>query len=72
MIKQFQQLIFALFILLGSTSLKAQFTLLDIQYWIGNGTYSSILVIDFQDVNWDNSLIISSGSTITRSRFVKQ
>lgn len=53
--KQFQKLMLALFIFIGSTPLKAQFNLSDVQYWIGSGTDSSILVVDFQDGTWDTS-----------------
>ena len=70
--KQFQQLMFALFILLCSTTIKAQFTLSDAQYWTGRGTDSSILVVDFQAATWENSLIISRVSNINHSRFLKK
>lgn len=50
--KQFYSFIIAL--LLG-TAAKAQFTAADIQYWLGTGTDTTILVIDFQDGSWDQS-----------------
>ncbi len=50
--KQFYSFIIAL--LLG-TAANAQFTAADIQYWLGTGTDTTILVIDFQDGSWDQS-----------------
>lgn len=41
--------------LLSSFSLHAQFTAQDIRYWVGSGTDSTVLVVDFQDGTEDHS-----------------
>lgn len=42
-------------LLLFSLQAKAQFTFADVQYWVGSGPDSSLLVIDFQDGTRDSS-----------------
>jgi len=48
---------FTLFFLFSSLISTAQLTLQDIQYWVGSGTDSSVLVVDFQDATWDTSYV---------------
>lgn len=45
--------ILPLALLLAPASAQAQFSLQDVQYWVGSGTDSSVLVIDFQDGSFD-------------------
>lgn len=47
--------ILSLSLLLGSAAAHAQFTKSEVQYWIGTGTDSTVLVIDFQDGTDDDS-----------------
>jgi len=42
-------------LILMSAKAKAQFTFSDAKYWIGTGTDSTILVVDFHDGTWDTS-----------------
>jgi len=38
-----------------SLTVNAQFTLSKVKYWIGTGSDSSVLVVDFHDATWDTS-----------------
>ncbi len=38
-----------------SFSAKAQFTISDVKYWVGTGSDTSILIVDFHDATWDTS-----------------
>lgn len=47
--------LFSLIAIAAGTSAHAQFTVSDVQYWVGSGADSSVLVIDFQDATDDAS-----------------
>lgn len=54
MTTRLHKMLLAFFVLL-SVKTNAQFALADVKYWIGSGTDSSVLVIDFHDATWDTS-----------------
>ncbi|HPF91396.1 MAG TPA: T9SS type A sorting domain-containing protein, partial [Flavobacteriales bacterium] len=47
--------VLALSTMLAAASSQAQFTLADVQFWVGAGADSSVLVVDFQDGTEDPS-----------------
>jgi hypothetical protein len=44
---------FATIVALASAPLHAQFDISQVEYWVGSGTDSSVLVVDFQDGSFD-------------------
>ncbi len=39
----------------GSANAQAQLSFSDVAYWVGSGSDSSVLVVDFKDASWDSS-----------------
>jgi hypothetical protein len=52
--KQLHKIMSAIMVLVGIKA-NAQFQISDVKYWVGTGTDSSVLVVDFQDATWDTS-----------------
>lgn len=52
--KKIRQFLFATGMLAGF-SMHAQLNFADVQYWVGTGTDTAMLVVDFQDGSWDQS-----------------